>query len=110
LLQLGATARFYPEGTGLALKARVSAIDTTRTVQLAYPMLDTRYGGPITTEAGERTGQPTGSLYRVRLEFDAPLAEPKETRGRIHIDGPARSLAWEALKSAAAVLIRESGF
>jgi putative peptide zinc metalloprotease protein len=109
-LQLGATARFYPEANNGVLAAKVIEIDTSRAAQIAYPMLDSRYGGTIATHPGDKDGLPNASLFRVRLELDAVPAPAREMRGTVHIEGQTLSWGLEALKSATAVLIRESGF
>ena len=53
---------------------------------------------------------PREALYRVRLRLDAPLPAVREARGNVYIGGPRKSLLWEGVKGAAAVLVRESGF
>jgi putative peptide zinc metalloprotease protein len=73
-------------------------------------MLDSRYGGTIATHPGDKAGLPSASLFRVRLELEAAPAPARETRGTVHIEGQTLSWGLEALKSATAVLIRESGF
>jgi putative peptide zinc metalloprotease protein len=109
-MTFGAAARFYPEASNVVLAAKVVEIDSSRVAQLAYPMLDSRYGGTIATHPGDKPGMPVASLFRVRLELDAAPLPERETRGTVHIDGQTLSWGREALKSAMAVLIRESGF
>ena len=91
-LQAGADARFLIHGEVLGQAARVVEIDTTRTLRLAHPMLDSRYGGPILTQANEKTSQPVKALYRVRLALDAPLTPAREARGVVVIEGARHSL------------------
>ena len=86
------------------------AVDSARTQQLPYDMLAARHGGSIATRDAEQRAVPREALYRVRLRLDAPLPALREVRGNVHIDGPRKSLLWEGIKSAAAVLVRESGF
>jgi putative peptide zinc metalloprotease protein len=109
-MAVGATARFYPDHGGQALEARLVEIDRSRASQLGSALLDARYGGPIATLPGDKPGQPTTAWFRVRLELESPPDVARETRGRVHIDTAARSWAWDLLRSAAAVLVRESGF
>ena len=110
-LRLGAKAIFYPESAPLeSVAAKVIEIDTTRSARLLNPMLDSRHGGHIATQSGDKDGIPTEALYRVYLELASPLPELHETRGRVAIDGERRSLVWQGIKNVMAVLIRESGF
>ena len=109
-LQAGADARFLIHGEVLGQAARVVEIDTTRTLRLAHPMLDSRYGGPILTQANEKISQPVKALYRVRLSLDAPLTPAREARGVVVIEGARHSLLLGWLRDLAALLIRESGF
>ena len=106
----GALARFHPEGALRSIAAEVVAVDSARTQQLPYDMLAARHGGSIATRDAEQRAVPREALYRVRLRLDAPLPALREVRGNVHIDGPRKSLLWEGIKSAAAVLVRESGF
>jgi len=46
----------------------------------------------------------------VRLRLNEPLPRLQETRGSAHIEGARKSLLWEGVQGAIAVLIRESGF
>ncbi|HMM54203.1 MAG TPA: HlyD family efflux transporter periplasmic adaptor subunit [Candidatus Desulfobacillus sp.] len=109
-IAVGDAASFLPQGSLVGLAATVVDIDTTRVQRLPHAMLDSRFGGTIGTQAGERQPLPREALYRVRLRLDAPPDEVREMRGSARIEGRRRSLAWEALKGSLAVLIRESGF
>lgn len=110
-IQPGAQARFYPHGTGNSLPASVLFIDPARSTRLANAMLDGQHGGPIATQTGgHAAGMPLDTLYRVRLQLDAPPPAARETPGRAHIDGTRQSLLWEGGKWLLSVLIRESGF
>jgi putative peptide zinc metalloprotease protein len=109
-IALGASARFRPDRHWFSIDAKVIDVDSTRSSRLLYPMLDVRHGGPIATQSGDRQALPVETLYRVRLALSEPLADLHETRGRAVIDGTRHSLAWDALKRFAAVIIRESGF
>lgn len=109
-IHVGAAARFRPEKHFFSMDAKVIAIDTARSNRLSHLVLDSRHGGPIATQAGAREPMPVEALYRVRLALAEPLAAPRELRGSASIDGARKSLAWDAVKHTAAVLIRESGF
>ena len=109
-LQAGAIARFHPEGAMHSISAEVLEIDSTRIQHLPYVMLAARHGGSIATADGERQTAPSEALYRVRLRLHEPLPELRETRGHVYIEGPRKSVLWSAVKGAAAVLVRESGF
>ena len=109
-LQAGAAARFMVHGQVLAVPARVLEIDNTRAMRLAHPMLDTRFGGPILTQAGDKASLPVKALYRVRLTLEDSLSPAREVRGVVVIDGVRRSLMLGWLRDLAALLIRESGF
>lgn len=110
-LQAGARADFFPEGQVRPVAARVTEIAPTRTRSLEQWSLDLRYGGEILVTAGERgESVPTRSLYRIRLVLEQPLPELRQTRGRVAVDGTPKSVLWQFIRTAAAVLIRESGF
>lgn len=107
----GAQASFLPEGGLRALNAEVIAVDSTRVRRLAHPMLDSRHGGGFSTLVDDQQGTaPSEALYRVRLRLHEAPPQGKELRGQARIEGGARSLVWDGLRSALAVLVRESGF
>ena len=85
-------------------------MDSARTQQLAYPMLDGRFGGKIATQQHEKEAIPAYPLYRVRLQLHAPPPQLRELRGTVHIQGQRSSWLGNALQNILAVLIRESGF
>lgn len=110
-LQPGAPARFHIHGHPRVVNAHVLFMDTTRTQRLSHTLLDSRYGGPISTQqAGRDEGAPVDALYRVRLKLAEPLPYQHEVRGTVHIDGEPRSLLWDGTRWLIGVLIRESGF
>lgn len=106
----GARARFYPEGGLGSFGAEVIEVDSTRVQQLPYEMLAARHGGTIATRDNERHAVPNEALYRVRLHLLEPFPAMHEMRGKVYIEGPRKSLLWDGIKAAAAVLVRESGF
>lgn len=98
------------------ITGRVAAIDVSRTLALPSPMLDVQNGGPIATVM-----QPAGNglapvpmvrdaLFRVRIELDEPVNLAHVATVRVRIEGKAESILASALRTAASVLIRESGF
>ena len=109
-IRVGAHARFRPQRHWQSLQATVVGIDSARVVRLASAALDATHGGPIATQPGERKGVPVDALYRVRLALAEPLAEQRETRGHVTIEGTRRSPAWQMVQRAASVVVREAGF
>ena len=106
----GAQAQFWPESWAQPIAASVISMDSARTQQLAYPMLDGRFGGKIATQQHEKEAIPAYPLYRVRLQLHAPPPQLRELRGTVHIQGQRSSWLGNALQNTLAVLIRESGF
>ena len=109
-IRAGARAHFRPQRHWKSVPATVVDIDSSRVGKLASPMLDATHGGPIATQPGERRGVPVGALYRVRLVLAEPLADHRETRGHVSIEGTRRSPAWQFVQRAASVVVREAGF
>ena len=120
--ELGAEGRFYPQDPARApVDVRVSARETVNASRLEIPYLAAAYGGGIETErrqtrdaAAEIAGTglvPHTPVYRVDLTPTQTLAAPSQViPGTAMVAGEARSLIGRAWRSAAAVLIRESGF
>ena len=112
-LQRGTKGRFYPEGGDLpAVPVRIIAIDRTGTRQLALTELASKYGGGVAVrEDSEHHLTPEQGVYRLLLQAeDTPYALPISVRGRLALMTPPESLAGRLLRSAAAVLIRESSW
>ena len=109
-IRVGAAAKFWPQSWAQPIAATVMAVDGARTQQLAYPMLDARFGGKIATQAHEKEAIPAYPVYRVRLQLQAPPPQLRELRGTAHIEGERSSWLGEVLQTTLAVLIRESGF
>ena len=86
------------------------SIDASRSNQLAYPMLDAKHGGTISTHMDGGQAVPAEALYRVRLALNQPLSESHERPGQVRIEGERQSLAWRFVQGAVALVIRESGF
>jgi|APEBP8051073403_1049400.scaffolds.fasta_scaffold00761_5 putative peptide zinc metalloprotease protein len=109
-LKNGAAAIFYPEHSLDALRGKVIGIDTTRVSRIGHPILTTRHGGPIALAPHSEELTPAEPRFRVRIALDGPLPMPRETRGKVVIDGERRSPLAIATTGTLAVLIRESGF
>lgn len=107
---VGNAARFWPQHRGRPVGATVLAVDSTRSQQLPYPMLDARHGGSIATLPHEQQPVPLQPLYRVRLLLQEPLPQQREMRGTAHISAERSSWLWHVVQNALAVAIRESGF
>lgn len=108
-IAVGDPVRFYPEGQTAAVTGRVLAIGSTRTGQLAHRMLSAHYGGPVQVTAQEQM-VPSSALFQVLVGLDAPLAEVRETRGRLKIEGERRSVLGDFGRWVVGVGLRESGF
>lgn len=126
----GAAARMiFDDPAAPALALRLESVDPTNTEVLDAPYLSARMGGPILTEpirgqtgrsAAEEDGRagarerPIAAVYRAILQpIDAEAAAnlpPQTLAGRVFIDAAPLSLAQRAWRTAAAALIRESGF
>jgi putative peptide zinc metalloprotease protein len=110
-IRVGNRGRFFPRGDELApIPGTVEEIDTTRTASIPTPALAVAHGGPIATGADTERLSPKAALYRVRLKLDRPPARASAMLGSGVIDGEPRSFLGEAMRYAAAILIRESGF
>jgi hypothetical protein len=76
-------------------------------------MLASTRGGPLPVTQGSEGRDPEldDGVYRVRLEPLGMVVTPGwRLRGHASIEAPPASLASRALRYAAAVLIRETGF
>jgi putative peptide zinc metalloprotease protein len=109
-LATGDAARFYPIGAAEPLRGHVVAIDTTRARQLPYPMLASRYKGPVTVSADRDTLTPNPPVFPVPVQPDTAPPARWETRGQLQIDGERRSLLIEVGTHRIAAVVRESGF
>ena len=109
-IKVGAQASFRSRGHWISQDATVISIDASRSNQLAYPMLDAKHGGTISTHMDGGQAVPAEALYRVRLALNQPLSESHERPGQVRIEGERQSLAWRFVQGAVALVIRESGF
>ena len=113
-IQVGDGGRFYPETRGLpTLGLRVASVDRDATRALSDPILANSHGGELIVR--ERKGQlvPDHAVYRVvlRVEDAAGAREAdKVQRGHLVIYGTPKTLLGDFLRTALAVLVRESGW
>ncbi|MBC7951385.1 MAG: HlyD family secretion protein [Rhodospirillaceae bacterium] len=109
----GARATFHPEVPDRPIfRGRVVEIDGTATTRtLSEPHLASTYGGEVAVRPDPKNGQPVPEaiLYRVRIVLDdAPPLQPV-VHGTAVIEGRPASILDRIVRSAMAVLIRESG-
>jgi putative peptide zinc metalloprotease protein len=109
-LALGNRIRFYPDGQPGYITGTLLAIGSARANRLSHRMLSAHFGGPVATAPAPNELAPTGALFQLLVQLDAPLAEHKETRGHLKISGERRSVISAAASSVFAVFLRESGF
>lgn len=111
-IAVGDSGRFVPETPGLPTRSlKVVRIDRDATRALPDAMLAVGHGGEILVR--ERNGQliPERAVYRVVLAVqDADAPPGRVLRGSVTIHGEPKSLAGDFIRSAAALLIRESGW
>ena len=103
-------ATFWPQNQGSPLQATVIEIDSARSQELRYPMLDARHGGTIATQPHEQASRPVSPLYRVRLKLQEAPPHIRELRGTAQIRTERSSWLWHVVRNGLAVIIRESGF
>lgn len=108
-LRPGSTASIYPAGAFSPLRATIVAVDDTRTSRLPDVMLDAEHGGPIrVSSTGKR--EVLKSLYRVRLQLDAPPALEQTQLATASLRSAPHSLAAEWFRRLASLIVRESSF
>ncbi len=109
-LAVGAAANFIPEVGGTRLQAQVASIEPAAVAALTEPSLAVPFGGTIPARFDRKTLVPDSAIYRVRLRLTDPAASAAvPLRGQAHLDGERRSLLGHALRSVAAVFLREWG-
>ncbi len=110
-VEAGDGGRFFPETRGQAsLPLTVVRVDRDATRILQDPMLASTHGGELLVR--ERKGQlvPEQAVYRVVLTVDDPQAAHRAQRGHLVIYGSPKTLLGDFLRTALAVLVRESGW
>jgi putative peptide zinc metalloprotease protein len=112
-IRIGDRAQFVPDGAkGRAVELRVEEIDADSSRSLGSGLFASTAGGDIAVRPKNDRLVPEHAIYRVRLsanEVPGDLAG-HSWRGRIWIKGAWSSLGWRYLRSAVAVLVRESSF
>ncbi|MFK7964434.1 MAG: efflux RND transporter periplasmic adaptor subunit [Burkholderiaceae bacterium] len=114
-IRAGAPAAFYRRGVAAApLAGSVVSVDTVVVQSLPDPIFDGQTGGPIATiRLPSGAIVPRDPMYRVRIVMnDAGRAGElmQMGLGTVKIDGERRSVLGHWFRTAAAVLVRESGF
>ncbi len=122
-VRAGQTAQVQTAAQGLhAMSGRVIEVDTSRTVALPHPMLDTQSGGPIATlppvktehrsdgASPAATQAPRDALYRVKIQLDEAPRQTQMALGSVVIDADRQAWLTRTLSSVAALLVRETGF
>jgi putative peptide zinc metalloprotease protein len=112
-LQQGASGIFYPDGGDLApILVNVLNIDSSGTRQLTLAELSSRYDGAIAVREDKQHHLiPEQGVYRLLLQVkNTSITLPNTVRGRLSLTTPAESISGRLLRSALAVIIRESGW
>ncbi|WP_246174175.1 HlyD family efflux transporter periplasmic adaptor subunit [Paraburkholderia hayleyella] len=109
-LKRGASVRFYPEAQMQAIHGTVIALGSTAVRHLAYPMLASRYQGPVMVAPEHDALIPNPPVFHVVVRLDHAPAALRETRGELQIEGQRRSMLGLGLQHLSAALLRESGF
>ena len=108
-LRVGGEGRFIADDPGSPnLPCRITAIDSGSVRSLNEVALASVAGGPIPVRAKDKALAPEHALYRIRCVTTIPLPLA-QLRGIAVLDAEPESFAGAALRSAAAVLLRESG-
>ncbi|AWK89731.1 HlyD family efflux transporter periplasmic adaptor subunit [Azospirillum thermophilum] len=111
-VRVGDAARFYPEHSGLDVRRlTVAAIDRDATRVLSDGILGSTSGGRILVRDTAGGPVPETAIYRVTLSLpdDQPPQAAALLRGSLVLSGAPKSLMGDFLRSAASLLIRESG-
>ena len=110
-IEAGQQARFYPETTTRSpVRMQITSVEMFSVRSLEYPVLASRFGGPIASLDKDKGLQPQSAIYKI---IARPLEDKNaldlELRGTLLIKGQPESLAVKATRAALAVLVRESG-
>lgn len=99
-------------GEGPLLRLRVTNIDADATRVLADGMLAVQAGGHILTRQRGEQLVPEHGAYRVSLAVESPLESlaGQSWRGQVVLHARWEAPAWRYLRSALAVLVRETSF
>jgi putative peptide zinc metalloprotease protein len=109
----GDKARFVPEGLkGSPVTMIVDGVDADAAHTLPTALFAASAGGDVMVRQQNGRLVPEKAVYRVRLHAVNPPAKlvGHSWRGRVVIQGAWSSPAWRWLRTAIAVVVRESGF
>lgn len=109
----GDRARFVPEGLkGSPVTMVVDGVDADAAHTLPTGLFAASAGGDVMVRQQNGKLVPEKAVYRVRLRAANPPAKlvGHSWRGRVVIQGAWSSPAWRWLRTAIAVVVRESGF
>jgi putative peptide zinc metalloprotease protein len=109
----GDKARFVPEGfKGSPVTMVVDGVDADAAHTLPTALFAASAGGDVMVRQQNGRLIPEKAVYRVRLHAIDPPAKlvGHSWRGRVVIQGDWSSPAWRWLRTAIAVVVRESGF
>lgn len=112
-IEIGDRARFYAEGLeGPFIALEVSGIEPDASRTLPEAELATLHGGSLAVRERRGVLYPERTIYRVTLKTLEPLDELADHswRGKVVIAGRWAAPGWRFLRSAAAVMWRETGF
>lgn len=101
---MGPLPSLLPMPISPTLPNRRTATSTT------HRMLSSHYGGPVPTTAQAQSLVPSNALFQVLVGLDAPLADRREVRGKLKIEGENRSMLGEFGRWVLGIGLRESGF
>ena len=109
---VGDTGRFTTDGgAGPSLRLKVTGVDADASRVLPDGRLAAVHGGHIMVRQSNNQVVPEQAVYRVTLSVeDAPETLAAQAwRGRVVINGDWQVPGWRYLRTAVAVLVRESG-
>lgn len=108
----GTEATFYPEDPARdPVRGAVSAVDNFAAAKLETGYMAAPLGGTIEARMDEEGRFVLlDAVYKVTVELPSAPLPGQVQRGRLHMRGPAESLASHLYRRAAALLVRESGF
>jgi putative peptide zinc metalloprotease protein len=112
-LEIGAAATIYPDELERSpFAATITDIEAVDVEAMTSPWLTSVYGGPIAVRPDRQERLvPVEPVYRVHLSPQDPTAAPERVLTAVaRIEGEAESLVARAWRTAASVVIRESGF
>ena len=106
------SATFYPDDPQqLSLAARLIDIGRANVTNLEVDYLSSAYGGEIAVRFDAQNHTvPETSVYEAKFAVVDAIRTNRVSLGVVHVEGEDKSFARRAFETAAAVLVRESGF